>query len=87
MPKAATEARLRDNGFGVAEIAAIIIPWIFVDLSYFEWESLQPPTDSVTADPRHPTDDSIHDDDSIGIFWAVAVNADIITMGSRQASA
>ena len=59
MSQAATAAQLRDNGFGVAEIAAIIIPWIFMGLSYLEWESRQPPTDNVTADPRHSTDDSI----------------------------
>merc|ERR1712008_614847 len=49
VPQAATAAELRDNGFGIAEIAAIVIPWIFVFFSYFEWESMQPPTDNVTG--------------------------------------
>merc|ERR1712062_750136 len=49
VPQAATAAELRDNGFGVAEIAAIVIPWIFVFFGYFEWESMQPPTDNVTG--------------------------------------
>jgi len=48
-PHAATAAELRDNGFGTAEIAAIVIPWIFVFFGYFEWESMQPPTDNVTG--------------------------------------
>merc|ERR550525_180830 len=49
LPQAAKAAELRDNGFGIAEIAAIVIPWIFVFFSYFEWESMQPPTDNVTG--------------------------------------
>ena len=49
VPQGATAAELRDNGFGVPEIAAIVIPWIFVFFSYFEWESMQPPTDNVTG--------------------------------------
>merc|ERR1712079_556196 len=49
MPQIATAAELRDNGFGTAEIAAIVIPWIFVFFGYFEWESMQPPTDNVTG--------------------------------------
>merc|ERR1712008_404306 len=44
MPQGAKAAEHRDNGFGVAEIATIVIPWIFVFFSYFEWESMQPPT-------------------------------------------
>ena len=57
MSQAAIAAPLRDNGFGVAEVATIIISGIFVGLLYFEWESMQPPNDNVIADPRHPTDD------------------------------
>merc|ERR1711956_174738 len=49
VPQTASAAELRDNGFGIAEIAAIVIPWIFVFFSYFEWESMQPPTDNVTG--------------------------------------
>ena len=57
MSQAAAAAQLRDNGFGVAEVATIIILGIFVGLLYSEWESMQTPTDKVTADPHRFTSD------------------------------